>query len=99
MWRHFETTFRIKADRYGRELYHFSNRIFRLIDLMMRTFLILTIVYLALVNVSAKDDLKDKAAEALRQGEKVKVCSTTRKRKRVISFFSLFDSIRKRWLM
>lgn len=75
MWRHIRILFRIKADRYGRDYIIFSTGISRLIDLtMMKQFLLLTIVYLALVNGSVKDDLKDKATEALRQGEKVKVC-------------------------
>lgn len=40
----------------------------------MTKYLILILVCIALVNGSVKDDLKDKATEALNQGEKVKVC-------------------------
>lgn len=40
----------------------------------MMKYFILLVVYIALVNGSMKDDLKDKATEALNQGEKVKVC-------------------------
>ena len=39
----------------------------------MKQFLILAIVCIAIVNGNVKDDLKDKANEALHQGEKVKV--------------------------
>jgi hypothetical protein len=36
--------------------------------------IILAIVCFAIVNGNIKDDIKDKASEALHQGEKVKVC-------------------------
>ncbi len=36
--------------------------------------IILAITCFAIVNGNLKDDIKDKASEALHQGEKVKVC-------------------------
>ena len=68
MWRH---TFEITTKPLWNRLTIYL--IFRLISPMMK-YLILVLVYIALVNGSVKDDLKDKATEALNQGEKVKVC-------------------------
>jgi hypothetical protein len=49
--------------------------------------IILAITCFAIVNGNLKDDIKDKASEALHQGEKVKVCL------KLLLFDLLFDFI------
>jgi hypothetical protein len=57
-------TFFCRLNTFNREIL-FKNK--------MNKVIILVIVCFAIVNGNVKDDLKDKATEALHQGEKVKV--------------------------
>ena len=58
----------------------------------MLKLIVLTLVCLAIVNGNLQDDIKNKASEAVNQGEKLKVC--TRTNGGWIEIFSIFLRIK-----
>ena len=58
----------------------------------MLKLIVLTLVCLAIVNRNLQDDIKNKASEAVNQGEKLKVC--TRTNGGWIEIFSIFLRIK-----